>query len=341
MERRILFIGETSESFLVVAMEKTLSDAGFEVVFSHPSAHEIATVDNLPDIMIVYIEGDENKFNMMYPFLQKLLTEEGKNRYLYLIGNQVEIQAAYKIIPHMLVSGAFKRPVNSADLISQLNIICSDHAYDETESGLNNIDEKPNKKSILLVDDDSVLLRSMQTWLSISYNVFIASSGTNTISFLRQRKVDLILLDYAMPGLSGLEVFQILKSDPETADIPVIFLTAKDDKDTVMKVLSVKPGTTARSWRKKLLPGRLMTMLPLLPRNPLQTPVFLEIRPPAETPGKWAVHTAVSKPGPFAKERFSWKKCSRRSLPSAWRTCLSAEKLPRTAACATCSAAMS
>ena len=242
MERRILFIGETSESFLVVAMEKTLSDAGFEVVFSHPSAHEIATVDNLPDIMIVYIEGDENKFNMMYPFLQKLLTEEGKNRYLYLIGNQVEIQAAYKIIPHMLVSGAFKRPVNSADLISQLNIICSDHAYDETESGLNNIDEKPNKKSILLVDDDSVLLRSMQTWLSISYNVFIASSGTNTMSYLRQLKVDLILLEYAMPGLSGLEVFQILKSDPETADIPVIFLTAKDDKDTVMKVLSVKPA---------------------------------------------------------------------------------------------------
>ncbi len=242
MERRIMFIGETEESFLVIAMEKTLSDAGFEVVFCRPSVHDIASVDNPPDIMIVYIEGDEMRFNMMYPFLQKLLTEEGKNRYLYLIGNQVEIQAAYKIIPHMLVSGAFKRPVNSSDLIAQLNIICSDHAYDSVDGAMNNIDEKPNKKSILLVDDDSVLLRSMQTWLSISYNVFIASSGTNTISFLRQRKVDLILLDYAMPGLSGLEVFQILKSDPETADIPVIFLTAKDDKDTVMKVLSVKPA---------------------------------------------------------------------------------------------------
>jgi CheY-like chemotaxis protein len=53
--------------------------------------------------------------------------------------------------------------------------------------------------------------------------------------------VDLILLDYEMPGLSGLDVLQMLRSEPETAHVPVIFLTGSDDKKTVMAVLAAKP----------------------------------------------------------------------------------------------------
>ena len=53
--------------------------------------------------------------------------------------------------------------------------------------------------------------------------------------------MDLILLDYEMPILSGLETFRILRSEQMTIDIPVIFLTSKDDKKIVMRVLEGKP----------------------------------------------------------------------------------------------------
>ena len=52
----------------------------------------------------------------------------------------------------------------------------------------------------------------------------------------------MILLDYEMPILSGFEVFQLLKSDPETADIPIVFLTANSDSDIVRQVVELKPA---------------------------------------------------------------------------------------------------
>ena len=228
MERRVLFVRET-QNFLVSAMIKNLELAGFEVVASQPDIVEIQLIENLPDIFIVYLEGDLNGFNGTLKYLKKLLSEEGKDRVLYLIGTQLEIAAAYDVIPKGIVSATFNRPVNMRDVIARLNILI----VDDIESG--------GRKRILVVDDDSIMLRSMNNWLSKKYEVFMANSGMNAISFLSQNHVDLILLDYEMPVASGLQVFEMLKGEPNTASIPVIFLTAKDDKETVMKVLAAKP----------------------------------------------------------------------------------------------------
>jgi CheY-like chemotaxis protein len=51
----------------------------------------------------------------------------------------------------------------------------------------------------------------------------------------------MILLDYEMPVLSGLDVFQLIKSDPSTAGIPVVFLTANDDSEIVKQVIAARP----------------------------------------------------------------------------------------------------
>lgn len=228
MDRRILFVTET-QSFLVSAMVKNLEDAHYEVVLTLPDMVGIQNINNLPDIFMVYLEGDLNNFNGTLKYLKKLVIEEGKDRVLYLIGSTLEISAAYEVIPKSVVSAAFTRPVNMKDVIGKLNILITE---EENYSG---------KKRILVVDDDGIMLRSMKNWLSEKYDVFMANSGVNAISLLSKNHVDLILLDYEMPGASGLQVFEMLKNEPSTADIPVIFLTAKDDKDTVMKVLSAKP----------------------------------------------------------------------------------------------------
>ncbi|MBR1403983.1 MAG: response regulator [Treponema sp.] len=229
MERRILFVSET-QNFLVTAMIKALKDARFDVTTAEPDMVEISLIENIPDIYVVYLEGDLNKFNGTLKYIKKLITTEGKDRVLYLIGNPMEIDAAYEVVPKALVSAAFSRPVNMKDVINKLNILIT------SEEGMT-----PGMKRILVVDDDSVMLRTMKTWLSKRYDVYMANSGMNAIQFLTQNHVDLILLDYEMPVASGLQVFEMLKNDEKTANIPVIFLTSKDDKETVMKVLAAKP----------------------------------------------------------------------------------------------------
>ena len=70
---------------------------------------------------------------------------------------------------------------------------------------------------------------------------FMANSGLQAIKLLGKNKVDLILLDHEMPVTSGPQVLEMLRSDPETASIPVMFLTSKGDRQSVMAVVALKP----------------------------------------------------------------------------------------------------
>jgi len=80
---------------------------------------------------------------------------------------------------------------------------------------------------ILVVDDTADNLSLMSGLLKDKYKVKLAINGEKALSIARAAEPpDLILLDIMMPGLSGYEVCKILKDDPATRDIPVIFLTA-------------------------------------------------------------------------------------------------------------------
>lgn len=228
MKKRILFVASES-SFLVNAMVKNLRDSGYTVLQSQPDIVEISLKEDMPDIFIVYLEGDLNAFNGTLKYLKKLKAEDGVDRVLYLIGSPAEIEAAHEVVPKSFVNAAFVRPVNMADVVAKLDILITEES------------EFHGKKRLLVVDDDSTMLRTMNNWFGKKYEVFMANSGMNAIALLAQKKVDLILLDYEMPVVSGLQVFEMLKSEPHTVGIPVIFLTSKDDKDTVMKVLAAKP----------------------------------------------------------------------------------------------------
>ena len=58
---------------------------------------------------------------------------------------------------------------------------------------------------------------------------------------LAKNKVDLILLDHEMPITTGPKVLEMLRSESDTKDIPVIFLTGKSDKESVMAVVALRP----------------------------------------------------------------------------------------------------
>lgn len=87
-----------------------------------------------------------------------------------------------------------------------------------------------NHNTILVVDDEPDILGLIKdTLMDVGYNVEIAESGEDALILLEKNiSIDLILLDISMPGLSGIDVLEIIKNNPKTSEIPVIMVTALD-----------------------------------------------------------------------------------------------------------------
>jgi len=90
---------------------------------------------------------------------------------------------------------------------------------------------------ILIVDDEAANIQVLVSALQAEYDIDTACCGHEAISKLRQHMPDLILLDVIMPGMNGLEVCSIIKSDEEFAHIPVIFQTAVEGIEGEVKGL--------------------------------------------------------------------------------------------------------
>ncbi len=97
------------------------------------------------------------------------------------------------------------------------------------------------KKHVLIVDDEPIMLRSIKNWLSDDFDVSVVNSGKAALKFLESQIVDLILLDYKMPEMSGPAFLTKIRGEEELKNLPVIFLTASSDKESVLSVVHLKP----------------------------------------------------------------------------------------------------
>lgn len=97
-------------------------------------------------------------------------------------------------------------------------------------------------RKVLVVDDSATMRQGMKKLLGEDYEVATVDSGVAAIRTIALNKPDLILLDYDMPVCNGKQTFELLRSDAPTAAIPVIFLTARDDADSVRGVLALGPS---------------------------------------------------------------------------------------------------
>ena len=93
------------------------------------------------------------------------------------------------------------------------------------------------KKCILVVDDDNMNLARTQIILGKEYDVLTAESGMDALVRLRDTKVDMVLLDIAMPEMNGIETFERMKRF--AANVPVIFLTASGLEQDVVSAIKL------------------------------------------------------------------------------------------------------
>lgn len=88
-------------------------------------------------------------------------------------------------------------------------------------------------QTVLIADDEPHIRHLVGTKLKLAgFNVLVASNGQDCLELAREHKPHLIVTDYQMPVLSGLEMSQALTSDQDLANIPIILLTARGHKLT-------------------------------------------------------------------------------------------------------------
>lgn len=124
------------------------------------------------------------------------------------------------------IKGKIASPLNSSNVMSQIKSYLS---------------EENRKKKILVVDDSDFMRKNIINLLENDYEMSESNSSIAAIRNLTRNRPDLILLDYEMPVCDGRQALEMIRSDEEIADIPVVFLTSRGDAASVRKVMSLKP----------------------------------------------------------------------------------------------------
>jgi two-component system phosphate regulon response regulator PhoB len=116
-----------------------------------------------------------------------------------------------------------------------------------------------NSFRVVLVDDDSDLRKLVKLTLEFTagWEVTVAADGAEGIDAVRKIKPDLAVVDLMMPGMDGYEVCRQLKGDAETADIPVVFLTARKELDPAKLKEVGAAGVVVKPFEPEQLAGRL------------------------------------------------------------------------------------
>lgn len=223
---RVLIISD-EQQFLMNNIRGNLEAYGIEVDMASLKVQSIFDNLNNPDAILVYIEEDYEERIQDIFFIRDKAIEE--NYPIFLLGDEIDIKKIQNNqLANSKIAGSFLRPID----VKHVAAVVDEFIH---ENG------RQTKKKILVVDDSGAVLRNVKGWLEDKYQITLANSGTTAIKSLSLNKPDLVLLDYEMPVIDGSQVLEMIRSEEDFRDIPVIFLTTKGDKESVLKVMALKP----------------------------------------------------------------------------------------------------
>ncbi|MCR4605892.1 MAG: response regulator [Eubacterium sp.] len=217
-----------AESFILRGILMKLNGIGVSTEFAKMDSTDIKAKEDSSDMIVLYMEDYVYECQEELKYIHDMCSI--KDKMITLIGSKNEYDFALKTFDENRVFAWFERPLDMDAFLKKFQTTSVD------------MEMEARKKSILIIDDDLDYMHMIREWLKDGYKVSMANSGLQGITWLAKNKVDLILLDYEMPVTSGPQVLEMLKSEKETKNIPVIFLTGKDDRGSIMKVLSLKPN---------------------------------------------------------------------------------------------------
>ena len=95
------------------------------------------------------------------------------------------------------------------------------------------------KARILAIDDDKLILHLIEHMLKDRFQIFTATSGEEGLNYLKQTKMELVLLDVQMPVMDGFTTLKQIRQISGCEEVPVVFLTGSDDEDVESRCLSL------------------------------------------------------------------------------------------------------
>ncbi len=226
MDRKTLIVA-SSEGFIIKGLEAKLQGIGVAASFVTPTVKELDGRCDGTGLIIIYADESIGLVADALVYLKDYCSE--KDEQMIVIGTKEEYETLTGYIPSDLIYKFYERPLDMEVLINDVS------RYMEDEFQL------ARRKSILIVDDDVSYMRMIMDWLKDGYRVTMANSGMQALTWLAKNHADLILLDYEMPVTPGPKVLEMIRSDADLSNIPVMFLTGRGDKESIMKVLSLKP----------------------------------------------------------------------------------------------------
>lgn len=218
----ILIVSHT-KSFIMSSLATQLELQKHRVFHAEDTPNEIGKIKE--EIHLAVLNAEEVDMEGLIYMKDKAIEEDIP---IYVIGDVNELKEVRSAIPEQFIKKEFLRPINVKDIVEVTD------NYLKKEAG--NL-----KKKILVVDDSGAMLRNVKEWLQDKYQVIVANSGAMAIKYLAMNRPDLILLDYEMPICDGRQVLEMIRAESEFSDIPVIFLTGKNDRESVMSVTALKP----------------------------------------------------------------------------------------------------
>ncbi len=221
-KKMITFIS-MNEGVLVRGMRTKFEENGLRVMFAGNDPDKIRRLQGETAIFVAFLGGEMNAAlstvdEVIDEFTQKLI----------VIGEAEEIESLNRRMPDLKTAFELQRPVDPGELSEEVKKMLSSPTT-------------MIQHSILFLDDDPLYAKVVRGWLRTDYKVTVVTTGVQALNYLAKNPVDLILLDYEMPVADGPRVFEMLRSQEETKYIPIVFLTSISTRESVSRVMSLKP----------------------------------------------------------------------------------------------------
>ena len=231
VENKKVVVIRAQESVVTRGITKKLKEFDCDIVAVAEDVKEVNDEVKEAALVVFYLGRDYEDHSSDRVNLKNMLETLSKNGVkVILIGEDLQLEELKKI--SFVVSSFIwlQRPVDMVRLEKEVSRVLEPPEDIPFES-----------RRVLMIDDDAMYGKVVCEWMKDEFDMSYVSSGVQAITFLSKNAVDLILLDYEMPVNDGPQVLEMLRSQPETAEIPVIFLTSVNSKEQVSRVLSLKP----------------------------------------------------------------------------------------------------
>lgn len=192
-----------------------------------------------PDVFLIFAESENSEILSRAEQLRS--GESGGNTPVVIVGRSeicMKLQRMYPTLAELYI----KRPVSPDNLaLAIIDFLDRNKLEKLKEKAAKEQSEENGRKHILVVDDDRTVLKMLKTALSETYEVTAMLNGVLVEKFLESKKVDVIILDYEMPIMTGADVYRQIKLNPKTADIPICFLTGVSERSKVAEIMQLRP----------------------------------------------------------------------------------------------------